>query len=357
MAVAVARPYLVAHRASTSDLDPRAMLFLGDAEKALAAGNLELAKENLDKASVLAEHDPRVLRAFARLAVIRADVVWLKNRLTPASDDPLLRERASTARKAVELAVASSPSDVLLVQLQVDALRIAGERDAARALVGKMNADSAQPETAYVLAALDMAESEPLWRTVLDRLHLALQGEGALGRARSALVYASVRAGDLETANAELDKLGRFAPGHPLLVDLRTFVLSAQAKSLVDAGADTHRPVHKTPARDAGGSAAKDPTARDRFEAALARNPNDPEALVGLGSLARRSGDTSRALGFFKRAVAANPSYLPALVGLADAYWDSGQRGEAVGIYRDIVERFPERSYPVHVKQRALASL
>ena len=55
-----------------------------------------------------------------------------------------------------------------------------------------------------MLAALDLAEPEPLWTTVIDRLRLAAAGEGNAGRARAALVYALAKSGDARGAKAEL---------------------------------------------------------------------------------------------------------------------------------------------------------
>ena len=55
----------------------------------MADGNLERAQEAFDKASALAEHDPRVLLDEARVAAAKADIPWLKMRLLPpdAKDD------------------------------------------------------------------------------------------------------------------------------------------------------------------------------------------------------------------------------------------------------------------------------
>ena len=64
--------------------DPRVAGLLASGEKALADGSLESAKESFDKASALAEKDPRVLLDLARLAATRADVPWLKSRLLAA---------------------------------------------------------------------------------------------------------------------------------------------------------------------------------------------------------------------------------------------------------------------------------
>src|SRR5262249_8242899 len=66
--VLVVKPYLSKPAASSQQaLDPRAQQLLNDGEKALADGNLDAAKENFDKASVIAEKDPRVLLDLARV--------------------------------------------------------------------------------------------------------------------------------------------------------------------------------------------------------------------------------------------------------------------------------------------------
>lgn len=48
-----------------------------------------------------------------------------------------------------------------------------------------------------------------------------------------------------------------------------------------------------------------------------------------------------------------NPSYLPALLGVADTEWASGDCGSAQRAYKDIMDCFPEGTYPAYVKQRA----
>jgi hypothetical protein len=58
------------------------------------------------------------------------------------------------------------------------------------------------------------------------------------------------------------------------------------------------------------------------------------------------------AIASYKRAIAVNPSYLPALLGLADTQWASGDRASATRVYKEIVDRFPEGTYPAYVKQR-----
>ena len=387
----VAKPYLTGAgktASSATPLDEKTQQFLNDGEKALADGNLDAAKENFDKASARMEKDPRVLLDLARLAAARADVPWLRTRILPpdAADDikatkQTLGELAAAARKAADDAIAVSPDEPAAIRAKIDASRISGERDTARKLVARVIAQAQQPETAYVLAALDLAEPEPIWTTVIERLRLAAQGEGNAGRARVALVYALARSGDKASAKAELEKLASLARPHPLVVPLRAFVDKAVSKPVGDGGAEAGVPlvsVSNLPNAPPGygyppgdvppgtvvmtgsiGQAMQalqrgdKEKARQIYEGLVARNPNDSEALTGLGDVARASGDTAGAIAAYKRALAVNPSYLHALVALADTHWGSGNRGEAIRLYRDIVDRFPEQAYPAYVKQRA----
>ncbi|MDB4998914.1 MAG: repeat protein [Myxococcaceae bacterium] len=399
--VYVGKPYLDKMNKpaeAAQPLDPRAQGFLSAGEAALGDGNLDLAKENFDKASVLAEKDQRVLLAIAKLASARADVPWLKQRILPADAEEmkpnrmLLEEMSSKAKKAAEDATAAAPEDPAALRVMVDALRIHGDRDAARALVGKITANASQPDTAYVLGALDLAELDPPWPVVVERLRTAAAGEGTAGRARATLVYALARAGDLAAAKQELDRLSFQPHPHPLLGALRFFVEHAPSKTL-DAGApiavgDLNRfPGASSGPLQAGGNnggfvpgpgptggagaqgipsdprviltqaeaakAKKDyPRARALYEAAVAKNSSDSEALAGLGDVFQAQHDPGSAQSFYKRALAVNPTYLPALLGLADVQWESGERGPAMKTYKDIQDRFPDGSYPARVKQR-----
>jgi tetratricopeptide (TPR) repeat protein len=93
--------------------------------------------------------------------------------------------------------------------------------------------------------------------------------------------------------------------------------------------------------------------ARQIYEAIVSRNPNDSEAMAGLGDVARLQGDSAGAIAAYKRAIAVNPSYLPALLGRADTEWANGSRASAAHGYGDIVDRFPEGAYPSYVKERS----
>jgi predicted Zn finger-like uncharacterized protein len=395
---AVAKPYLAARTAQSAArataLDPRAAQLLGDGERAMASGDLDSANEDFAKASALAESDPRVAVDVARLANARADVPWLRLKILPAdaADDrkaikSQLDDLSARARKAADEATTVAPDAQGAALAKIDALRLSGDSTGARTLVSKIAQNGSQPETAYVLAALDLGEPQPVWPMVIERLRIAAAGEGDAGRARAALVYALAQSGDATGARAELEKLGALARPSPLVGALRAFigVAGSGATNEKDGGVSAPRgpqggasstatvDVSALPhasSRGGGGGNPNDPRlllqqaesakeardwdrARALYSSALAQNAADSEALAGLGDCDHGTRDFAGAASYYHRALAVNPVYLPALIGLADVEWETGDRDEAQKTYHDITDRFPEGTYPARVKQRA----
>ena len=351
---------------------------LEDGNRALTDGDLETAKESFDKASVLAERDPRVLVDLARLDAARADTDWLKVRLLSSDQPDVLaagkrqaQQSADRALRAADRATEVMPDDPKVARVKIDALRLGGNLLGARALVVKVGAIAAQPETAYVLAALDLAEPTPSWPAVLDRLKAAA-GESNLGRARAALVYALVRSGDVIGARAELEKMSAATHPYPLLPELRALAGSAgrapagpavevdagkratpspaapEARAAAEPGrsegdappaGDYRALIQRAAQASSSGDYAK---AETLFKAALAKSPGDTEALAGLGDVARARGNASLARSYYERVLAQNPHYLPALTALADLRWESGDRQGAAKLYRQLLDSAPE---------------
>ena len=107
---------------------------------------------------------------------------------------------------------------------RIDALRLSGDLAGARKLVSGISGASSQPDNALALAELDLGEVNPDWPTVLGRLRTAQSGDQNLGRARSMLVYALARSGDVTAAKAELDRMISLPRPHPLVRPMRAFV-------------------------------------------------------------------------------------------------------------------------------------
>lgn len=387
--VVVGRPYLTgAAKPATSalnPLDPKAQQFLSDGERAMLDGNLDAAKENFDKASVLVDRDPRVLVDMAKLNVALADVPWLEVKLQAPGEaqrtaKQRLDEATPKAKKAADDAYAASPDDPANVRVKIDALRIDGNLADARALVARIAGGAPQPDTAYVLAMLDLAEPTPpsQYTEILERLRLAAAGEGNLGRARAALVYALARSGDVTGARKELERLVALPRPHPLLGPLRAFLDRAPAAVSPDAGSVASVDVNALPS-NTGGNANPNPAvftgggdprallqqaedaknkgdldkAKSLYGAVVAKDPHDSEALAGLGDISERQHDLPNAKTYYQQALNVNAGFLPARIGLGNVLWESGDKAGGAKIYREIVDSMPESAYPAWVKERA----
>jgi tetratricopeptide (TPR) repeat protein len=294
--------------------------------------------------------------------VIRADLLWLRLRLLPGDDEAAvqgvhreLAQRIERARHSVDKAFARAPEQPEVVRARIDMFRLMGQPDKARSWIQPISDAASQPENAYVLAMLDLAEHSPGLDGIIDRLSTAASGERQLGRARAALIYALARSGDTARAQSELSKLRSLNSHHPLLPELERFIgrhASADAGASADA---TARPRERAEAAPEPAAAAGDFRARlmqaDRalgqgqlnqaeelYESVLAAQPNNTEALAGLADILRRRKDP-RAADLYGRVLEQNPSYVPALIAQADQKWDAGQRSEAVTLYRRVLER------------------
>lgn len=89
------------------------------------------------------------------------------------------------------------------------------------------------------------------------------------------------------------------------------------------------------------------------YQGILATQPNDSQALTGLGDVLRLRTDPWGALEAYQRAIKVNPSYFPAQLGLADTQWSQGDQAGAARSYKRIVDHFPDGMYPAYVSQRA----
>jgi tetratricopeptide (TPR) repeat protein len=89
------------------------------------------------------------------------------------------------------------------------------------------------------------------------------------------------------------------------------------------------------------------------YQGILAMDPNDSQALTGLGDVLRLRSDPWGAIEAYQRAIKVNPSYLPAQLGLADTQWSRGDQAGAGKTYKSIVDHFPDGMYPQYVIQRA----
>ncbi|MFO0547644.1 MAG: zinc-ribbon domain-containing protein [Polyangiaceae bacterium] len=339
--------------------DTRVDGFLEAGEKALREGDLDGAQEQFVKASALAESDPRVTKALARLAAVRAEIPWLEMLLLPPNDpgrDAVRRrylEAGQQAMKAAQRAVDLAPDDPEVARVLVDVKRLQGDVAAARKLVDKLRSLEREPETLLVMAALDLAGASPDWPSVITRLSSVAEQEGNLGRARTLLVYALARSGDAKRSRAELEKLAKLPKAHPLEAQLRRFVERAEKgedmslrttdlPSIAASGAaSSSAQAPSSPANAALLKSASDALAKgqldkadDLYKKVLETEPENSEALAGAATVARQRGRAKDAITLNEKVLASNPNYVPAIVSLADLKWESGDQASARALYR-----------------------
>lgn len=377
---------LIGNGTVNTSSDARVAKFLSEGARLGDEGDFEGAKEEFDKATALAEKDPAVLTALARLETLRADVSWLKLRIIDPSSTDLVQatyrelgRRVGKAHTAVDRAFAVSPEDPAVLRARVDALRLNGEADKAREWLGPLSANASVPENAYVLAALDLADPAPVWPSVIDRLRTAAAAERDPGRARAALIYALTRAGRMSEAEAEFAKIDGRPKPHPLLEELRAFLLRAkrsqdgatEAPSKIPAVDTSKLPkLDTSPApedarpltgdfrtRLSQGSSALRQGDLDRaarlFDSVLAEQPHNTEALSGLADVAKARHDPAAAAKMYDRVLAENPNYWPAILASADHKWDAGDRAGALVLYRRLVEQAgPNSEYGARAASR-----
>lgn len=267
---------------ATSAGDERIGALLQEGEKSLADGDLEAAKEQFDKASVLGEKSPRVAADLARLAAVKADVAWLRARILDEGDPDQpeakreLEKAAERSAKAAERAATIAPTDPAVVRSRIDALRVSGKLDDARKLVGAIAGGGSQPDNALTLAALDLAEAAPPFPTVIERLRTALGADQNLGRARAMLVYALARSGDAAGAKSEIDRLAALPRPHPLVRQLKAFVARSDKPAPEGSASADASPSAKASAKASAVAVTPPPRERPAQEPREPAQPHQP---------------------------------------------------------------------------------
>ena len=107
-------------------------------------------------ASALAEKDPRVAKALARLAIVRAETAWLEL-LVATADDPgreatrrRYSEAAESAAKSAAGASELAVADPDVARILCDSKRLQGDVSGAQ-LVDRFSSAEGQPETSSLL--------------------------------------------------------------------------------------------------------------------------------------------------------------------------------------------------------------
>lgn len=353
----VLKPAEVPPVASTKAVSAdRVDALIKEAEKNLNEGDLQGAQSKLDQASALSEKNAKVLSELARIAAVRADFKWLKLRLLPTGDPEQalvqreLTDALETARKSVETAQAAAPDDPGVIRRRIDLQRMSGNLAEARKLVASLPSAAGNPESALVLAELDLAEEKPAWPSVIERLRTAVVGEQSIGRARSMLIFALVRSGDLGAAKAEYEQLAAMPKPHPLLGALREMIARADAAAqAADGGVlsdeDTIRVANEIRAT------GNPKRAEEMLLELLKKSPNNADAAAVLADISREKGEIPAAVRYYEQALKHKPLHIAAMAGLADIKWES-DRQSALALYRQVIQHGGTSSYVEHARKR-----
>jgi Flp pilus assembly protein TadD len=140
-----------------------------------------------------------------------------------------------------------------------------------------------------------------------------------------------------------IDEVARPAPGAPL-----TAVRPSAAPRPGEAGAAATEPFVPVTALDSRrfGSAAYTSgdfeTAKAGYEQAVAKNPDDPEAINGMGQVLVRQGQIDEGIQRFSRAIELAPNKWTYHFNLAHAEGQLGHWDAAIAEYRTAAGLFPE---------------
>jgi tetratricopeptide (TPR) repeat protein len=93
--------------------------------------------------------------------------------------------------------------------------------------------------------------------------------------------------------------------------------------------------------------------ARARFDAAIARCPDDPYARTGIGYVLLRAGDVTSAAEVWRGVVASQPDNVDALSGLGLAAWRSGDLDEVRARFARVLELVPDHATALDYMARA----
>lgn len=89
----------------------------------------------------------------------------------------------------------------------------------------------------------------------------------------------------------------------------------------------------------------------------LAQNPNDFEAMIGIGQVYSDAGKTADALSAFQRALAVQPNNLDAIVDVGATFMQMGQGDDAIAQFEKALSIDPKYDYALLMKAMYLAEV
>lgn len=270
--------WLWTHQNALREDLPRTQLnaVLAHADAALAAGNLsgsaESARDQYEAALAL---DPDNDHAIAGLRNVG------EAELRRAQGD-ISANKLDDARAALEEARGLLGGGPQVAAIESALNKAANHGDSLDKLIDKANA-------ALAAGNLDGRNGAPaLFKRVLDSdpgNAVARHGMDQVGSALAARSQGQLRQGDLKAAQRTLDVLASLLPSYSGLPDLRAAV--AQAERDAQTQRDQHLAQGEADLRAGKFTGESDDNALAQYRAALAEDPGNAQAQVGLGQVAQ----------------------------------------------------------------------
>ncbi|MFO1395088.1 MAG: tetratricopeptide repeat protein [Steroidobacteraceae bacterium] len=275
----------------------------------VAIGDVEAALAAFERALSI---DPAYLPAL----VARANL-WLRSGDFPLAESSLAQVTKLPSFGSQPVADRVASFDVLC-ESQLGQGRYADARQTLRQLDRLV---PGSPLVAYLGGRIDLATGKTA--EAISQLERAVQGAPDFHQARMVLGLAQLEQGNFALAENELQRVVNAAPDN---VEARQLLAQAQLRQgRVDAAATVLEPALEAAARQGLPSlldlgrlelqAGRGETARQAFERALAADPKNGAAYLGLASLAETKGDVESARLWLERwraadAAAAQPRLL-----------------------------------------------
>ena len=318
----------------TQDGAKRAQILASIGDLQLGANNLPAAAQAYAAAVKLAPRDADIALSYAQILGYEGDYATAG----PVVERVLAQEPGNPRALALQVQVAAKTGDAaratqLAEQLKnttpataedalafADALRDAGERDAAAAILTRASNLAATPDVALRIAnatrdAGDYPGAVPLYNRIL--LGNPNNVSARLGLAR-ALYYGN----NLDTANAQVEQVLQLDPNNA-----DALLVSAEVAQARDTEAGREK-------------AAK------IAEQLLAQNQNNTAARVLQGTILTSRQQFAGAITEFRTALAAQPGNVTARLNLARNLYYARQTDESIAEYQKVIQLVPADTLP-----------
>lgn len=323
------------------------------AAPAYAAAKAGLAEALAARAEYLEEEADALAKIMAKQSGPEAEAT--KAKIEPLRDQ--VRERLERAQQLVSEALANSPKALAPNRAAAEVQRVAHQPTKIESYAAQ--ARQAAPDDArlhYVLGAAAALDPSTMERAI-RHFDIALEADAQLNRARYKLAQVYVHAGQKEKA---VDHLKRLLAGTPTHERAQALLADLEAPPPAPAPAPAPAPTPAEPTQaetppkgtpsfeqllaqgDRLRQADRPTQALKAYERALELEPDDADALTGMGWCYVDLENPNAAIATFKQVLDKMPRFSDAHFGLAEAYRMKNMKRDATKHYRAYLDILPD---------------